>query len=83
MTLLAGCTVALYLIATGVAAINDRRKGRGREIYAGLDDDEKSPLAHGQEPLAVGGSIEAPSPLEPPQPVATPLPINSRYDDMT
>jgi sec-independent protein translocase protein TatC len=44
MTLLAACMVVLYLIAVGVAAINDKRKGRGKEIYADLDDDEISPL---------------------------------------
>src|SRR5690349_15920474 len=54
MTLLALCMVVLYLIATGVAAINDRRKGRGKEIYAGLDDDQISPLE--EERVAVGAS---------------------------
>src|SRR5690349_13557567 len=39
MTLLALCMIVLYLIATGVAALNDRRKGRGEELYADLDDD--------------------------------------------
>lgn len=67
----------------GVAALNDRRKGRGGGLYADLPDDEKSPLADDREPLAVGGSSEMPSPLETPQPVATRLPISSRYDDMT
>jgi sec-independent protein translocase protein TatC len=83
MTLLAACMVVLYLAAVAVAAINDKRKGRGKEIYAGLDDDEISSLEDDREPVAAGDRIEAPSPLEAPEPVAKPLPIESRFDDMT
>src|SRR4051794_22005603 len=83
MTLLALCMVVLYLAATGVAFLNDRRKGRGREIYAGLDDDEISPLEDDRQPVAAGDRIEAPIPVEQPTPVTAPLPIESRYDDMT
>jgi sec-independent protein translocase protein TatC len=83
MTLLAACMVVLYLIATGVAAINDKRKGRGKEIYADLDDDETSPLEDDREPVAAGSRVEMASPVEAPEPVAKPLPIESRYDDMT
>lgn len=83
MTLLALCMVVLYLIAVGVAAINDKRKGRGKEIYAGLDDDETSPLEDDREPVAAGDRIEVPSPIAGPAPVAKPLPIESRFDDMT
>ncbi|WP_127503501.1 twin-arginine translocase subunit TatC [Actinoplanes solisilvae] len=83
MTLLALCMVLLYLIATGVAAINDRRKGRGKEIYAGLDDDQISPLE--EDRVAVGASdpIAAPTPVEGPSPVAKPRPLDGRFDDMT
>ncbi|MBL7259017.1 twin-arginine translocase subunit TatC [Paractinoplanes lichenicola] len=83
MTLLALCMVVLYLIATGVAAINDKRKGRGKELYAGLDDDAISPLE--EERVAVGASdpIEAPTPVEAPSPVAKPRPLDGRFDDMT
>ena len=83
MTLLALCMVALYLIATGVAFINDKRKGRGKEIYAGLDDDEISPIEDDRQPVAAGDRIEAPTPLEAPEPVKRPLPLDGRYDDMT
>lgn len=42
MTLLALCLSLLYFIAVGVAFLNDRRKGRGKEVYAGIGDDEAS-----------------------------------------
>lgn len=83
MTLLAGCMVVLYLIAVGVAALNDKRRGRGKEIYAGLDDDEVSPLEDDRQPVAAGDRIEAASAVEAPEPVSKPLPLESRYDDMT
>ncbi|HEU4348545.1 MAG TPA: twin-arginine translocase subunit TatC [Actinoplanes sp.] len=83
MTLLALCMVALYLMATGVAFLNDKRKGRGKEIYAGLSDDELSPLEDVREPVAAGDRIEAPAPIDRPDPVTKPLPLESRYDDMT
>jgi len=83
MTLLATCMVLLYLIAVGVAAVNDKRKGRGKEIYADLDDDTISPLEDDREPVAAGSRVEAPSPVEAPEPVSKPLPIESRFDDMT
>ncbi|MCY1139480.1 twin-arginine translocase subunit TatC [Actinoplanes sp. Pm04-4] len=83
MTLLALCLVVLYLIAVGVGAIYDKRKGRGKEIYAGLDDDQISPLE--EERVAVGASdpIEAPTPVDAPTPVARPRPLEGRFDDMT
>jgi len=83
MTLLAACMTLLYFIAVGVAFLNDRRRGRGQEIYAGLSDDEISPLADDRAPVAAGDRVEAVSVVEPPAPVARPLPIESRYDDMT
>jgi sec-independent protein translocase protein TatC len=83
MTLLAACMSALYFLAVGVAFLNDRRKGRGKEIYAGLDDDELSPLEDDREPVAAGDRIEPASAVEPPAPVSKPLPIESRFDDMT
>lgn len=84
MTLLALCMVLLYLIAVGVAAINDKRKGRGKEIYAGLDDDEVSPLEEDdRQPVTAGSRIETAAPLEAPEPVSKPLPLESRFDDMT
>ncbi len=83
MTLLAACMSALYFMAVGVAFLNDRRKGRGKEIYEGLDDDEISPLADDRVPVAAGDRIEAPAPIERPAPVAKPLPLENRFDDMT
>jgi sec-independent protein translocase protein TatC len=83
MTLLAACMSALYFIAVGVAFLNDRRRGRGRELYEGLSDDEISPLEDPREPVAAGDPIEAPTPIERPAPVAQPLPLDGRYDDMT
>jgi sec-independent protein translocase protein TatC len=83
MTLLAACMTLLYFMAVGVAAVNDRRKGRGKEIYAGLDDDEISPLADDRVPVGVGDPITAPAPVDPPAPVAKPRPLEGRFDDMT
>ncbi|MEV4642630.1 twin-arginine translocase subunit TatC [Actinoplanes sp. NPDC049548] len=83
MTLLAACMSLLYFIAVGVAALNDKRKGRGQEIYAGLDDDEVSPLEEERVPVGVSDRIDGPTPVEAPEPVAKPLPLESRFDDMT
>lgn len=43
MTVLALCLAVLYFAAVGVAFINDHRRGR-RNPYAGLNDDEISPI---------------------------------------
>jgi sec-independent protein translocase protein TatC len=43
MTVLALCLAVLYFGAVGVAFINDKRRGR-RDPYAGLSDDEVSPI---------------------------------------
>jgi sec-independent protein translocase protein TatC len=77
MTLLAAALSLLYFIAVGIAFLNDKRKGRGKEIYAGLDDDAISPIDDAPEPVAAGDRIEVPTP------VAVPKPLESRYDDMT
>jgi sec-independent protein translocase protein TatC len=77
MTALALCLCALYFAAVGVAFVNDRRRGRGREIYAGLADDEASPLDLTPEPVTAGERIA------PPEPVAAPKPIDRGYDDVT
>jgi sec-independent protein translocase protein TatC len=83
MTLLATCMILLYLIAVGIGFVNDRRKGRGREIYAGLDDDTISPLEDDRVPVGAADPIAAPSPLDAPAPVNKPLPLEGRFDDMT
>ncbi|ADU10896.1 MULTISPECIES: twin-arginine translocase subunit TatC [Micromonospora] len=83
MTALAICLCALYFAAVGVAFINDKRRGRGREVYAGIADDEVSPLDLSDEPVPAGGRIEASEPIGTPEPIVAPKPIERRYDDMT
>ncbi len=83
MTLLAACMSLLYFIAVGVAFLNDKRKGRGKEIYAGLDDDAISPLAEERVPVGASDPIEAPVAVDAPAPVERPAPLERRYDDMT
>ncbi|SCG42398.1 twin-arginine translocase subunit TatC [Micromonospora humi] len=83
MTALAVCLSALYFAAVGVAFLNDRRRGRNREVYAGIADDEVSPLDLSNEPVPTGARIEASAPVEAPAPITAPAPIERRYDDMT
>ncbi|GAA0394847.1 MULTISPECIES: twin-arginine translocase subunit TatC [Micromonospora] len=83
MTLLALCLSLLYFIAVGVAFLNDRRKGRGKEVYAGIGDDEASPLEVDRDQVAAGQPVEAVSPIEAPEPITAPKPIERRYDDVT
>jgi sec-independent protein translocase protein TatC len=66
-----------------VALINDRRRGRGKDAFAGLDDDETSPLEDDREPVGAGQRVEAPAPVGSPEPAPKPLPLESRFDDMT
>lgn len=83
MTALAICLCALYFAAVGVAFLNDRRRGRGKEVYAGIADDEVSPLESDQDPILAGERVEASAPIAQPAPVTAPAPIDRRYDDMT
>jgi sec-independent protein translocase protein TatC len=83
MTLLAACMSLLYFIAVGVAFLNDKRKGRGKEMYAGLDDDEMSTIEDDREAVTGGQRIDGPTAVDSPQPVNKPLPLESRFDDMT
>jgi sec-independent protein translocase protein TatC len=83
MTLLAAAMSLLYFIAVGVAFLNDRRMGRDKELYAGLSDDEISPLGDDRDPIAAGDPIEAPAPVAAPAPVTQPLPLERRFDDTT
>lgn len=83
MTALAFCLSALYFGAVGVAFLNDKRRGRGREIYADVADDEVSPLDLSVDPVEDAGRVEASAPIGAPQPIAAPAPIERRYDDMT
>jgi sec-independent protein translocase protein TatC len=77
MTALAVALSALYFIAVGVALINDRRRARRNTLYAGLSDDEISPLETDAEPVEAGEPVDAITP------VAAPQPLERRYDDMT
>lgn len=83
MTALALCLCALYFAAVGVAFLNDKRRGRGKEVYAGVGDDEVSPLEFDPEPVEAGQRVDASAPITAPEPVAAPAPIERRYDDMT
>jgi sec-independent protein translocase protein TatC len=85
MTALALCLSALYFLAVGVAFLNDKRRGRGKELYAGLDDDAISPLDTDVAPVAAGQRVEvaAGERVEVPAPVPAPLPLDRRYDDTT
>ncbi|MEV5822095.1 twin-arginine translocase subunit TatC [Micromonospora harpali] len=83
MTLLAAALSLLYFVAVGVAFLNDKRRGRGKEIYAGIADDEVSPLELNDDRVPPGQRIEAVDPIGVPEPVAAPAPIDRRYDDMT
>ena len=75
MTLFALVLSLLYFVTVGVALLNDRRKGRGKEIYEGLRDDETSSLdGYEPEPVEAGAPIEAITPI---------APAERRYDDMT
>ncbi|MFI6072612.1 twin-arginine translocase subunit TatC [Actinoplanes sp. NPDC051343] len=89
MTALAAAMSLLYFIAVGVAWLNDRRKGRGKEMYAGLDDDQISPLADERVSVGAADPIEPPTPvsgpgtIDGPTPVERPRPLDNRFDDMT
>ena len=89
MLILAGCMSFLYFTAVGVALLNDKRKGRGKEVYAGLDDDELSPLEDDRVAVGAPDGIETvepvagPTPVAGPSPTAAPKPLDSRYDEMT
>lgn len=77
MILLAAALSLLYFVAVGVAFLNDKRRGRDKELYAGLDDDEPSELDHHPEP------VEPPERIEPVEPVPAPAPLDRRWDDLT
>lgn len=87
MTGLAGAMSLLYFMAVGVALLNDRRRGRRAAAeYGDIDDDAISPLDTRLEPVeASAAPVESswdPA-LDRPEPVAGPLPVDPRYDDVT
>ncbi|MBX6354250.1 MAG: twin-arginine translocase subunit TatC [Micromonosporaceae bacterium] len=77
MTALGLCLSALYFMAVGGAYLNDRRRARKNSLYAGLSDDEISPLDMEPEPVEAGEPVDAITPVPAPQP------LERRYDDMT
>jgi sec-independent protein translocase protein TatC len=77
MTALGASLSAMYFIAVGVAFLNDRRRARRNNIYAGLDDDELSPIEDDREPVEAGEPVDAIAP------VGRPRPLDRNYDDMT
>ncbi len=83
MLTLAAALSLLYFLALGVAFINDRRKGRGKELYAGLSDDELSPLDDDRQPVGAGDPVDMREPIAAPDPVPAPLPLERRYDEST
>ncbi|HEY7271229.1 MAG TPA: twin-arginine translocase subunit TatC [Actinoplanes sp.] len=83
MTLLAAAMSLLYFIAVGVAFLHDRRTGRDKELYAGLSDDEISPLDEDRDSIAASDPTEPPTSVAAAAPVAQPLPLERRFDDMT
>jgi len=77
MSILAACMAMLYFAAVGVALYHDRRKAR-RSPYAGLADDEASPLAADD-----ADPIEAGTPVAVPEAVLPSRPVSTGYDDFT
>jgi sec-independent protein translocase protein TatC len=89
MTALAAALGVLYFGAVFVAFLNDRRRARRDAIYAGLDDDQTSPLemeferVGANEPVGAAEPIEPPAPIEPPRLVERARPLDDRYDETT
>ncbi len=89
MLALAGALCLLYVIALGVAFLNDKRTGRDKEIYADLDDDEVSPIDEHLEPVTatdqveVSGPVTASGAVTRSGPVQAPLPLERRFDEST
>lgn len=81
MILLASSLCLLYIMAVGVAFLNDRRKAK-RELYADLADDELSPLDEELEPVTAGEPVGAADAVGEPEPVSEPTPLERRYDDL-
>lgn len=85
---------SLYFAAVGLAFLNDRRRAR-RDPYAGLSDDEASPLPEEVEPVAAPEPVPAPEPVGPSRPAGRSGPVEGPsgsppappaprgFDDMT
>jgi len=83
MTFLALALSLLYFGAVGFAFFNDRRRRRKQPDYSKLGDDEISTLDDYVPEPVTAGSGERLDPVEAPEPIAKPLPIERRYDDIT
>jgi len=90
MSALALCMTLLYFAAVTFALLNDKRRGRNRPSYAGLDDDAASSLDDYEvEPVEAASPIDGYEPVDAPTPVSTPTsvdrpqPLDRRYDDIT
>jgi sec-independent protein translocase protein TatC len=81
MILLASSLCLLYFLAVGVAFLHDRRKAK-RDPYAGLADDELSPLDEDLEPVTAGEPVEVTDAVGDPEPLPERAPLESRYDDL-
>ncbi|SFL13440.1 sec-independent protein translocase protein TatC [Streptomyces pini] len=81
MGALAAPIVLLYFIAVGISLFNDRRRSR-KDPYAGLSDDEASPLDHTPEKVGAIESVDGPSALPEGSPEDGPTRRNG-YDDAT
>jgi sec-independent protein translocase protein TatC len=79
MVAMGAALTALYFAAVLFAYFNDRRRARRhREQFGDVDDDQASPLDFDDlDPVTPGDRIESLAP------VAAPLPLASRYDDVT
>ena len=89
MSLFAGSLILLYFASVGVAMLNDRRHDRrARASYAGIGDDEVSPLdevegVDGPEPIEGPTPVGAPTPLDASHDEPEPISRRERYEDMT
>lgn len=81
MSILALCMGALYFGAVGFAFLNDRRRRRA-DPYAGLDDDELSPLEEDPQPVEQAAPVASWAEEEP-SPTPAAVPLDRRYDDTT
>ncbi|MFI2275110.1 MULTISPECIES: twin-arginine translocase subunit TatC [Catenuloplanes] len=78
MTVLALALSALYFMAAGVAVLNDKRRGRGKSIYEGLDDDAVSPLDLGDaDSVTAGDPVTASGPVTASEPVGASSPVSA------
>jgi sec-independent protein translocase protein TatC len=83
MTALAAALSVLYFGAVGLAFLNDKRRGRNNPSYAGLSDDEVSPLEYDREPIEEADPVAAPAPLDASYDEPRQITRQNRYDDMT